>query len=69
VLFLLVATRTPGWVAIPLIVGATAARLPHAFGLLTAPSMAAESPWRLAGAIGTYLFGVALAVALAVFLL
>jgi uncharacterized protein len=63
VLFLLVGARTHAWVAIPLIVGAAVARLLHAFGLLTAPSMAAETPWRLVGAVGTYLFGVALAVA------
>ncbi len=69
VLFLLVAARTPGWVAVPLIVGATLARLGHAVGMLTAPSLAAQSPARLASAIGTYLFGVALAVALAVSLL
>jgi uncharacterized membrane protein YecN with MAPEG domain len=69
VLFLLVGARTHAWVAIPLIVGATVSRLLHAVGLLTAPSMAAETPWRLVGAIGTYLFGVALAAAAALSLL
>jgi uncharacterized membrane protein YecN with MAPEG domain len=69
VLFLLVAARTPGWVAVPLVVGATVARLLHAFAMLSAPSLATESRWRLSGAIGTYLFGVALAVAAAVSLL
>src|SRR5215471_8466397 len=39
VLFLLVGARTHAWVAIPLIVGATAARLLHAYGMLTAPSL------------------------------
>jgi len=63
VLFLLVGARTPVAVAIPLIVGATAARVAHAYGLLTAPSLAAVTKARLAGAIGTYVFGVALAVA------
>jgi uncharacterized membrane protein YecN with MAPEG domain len=51
-------------VAIPLIVGATAARLVHAYGMLTADSLASETKGRLAGAVGTYLFGLALAVAL-----
>ena len=38
----------------------------HAYGLLTAPSMAVQTKARLAGAAGTYFFGVALAVAAAV---
>ena len=65
VLFLLVGARSPASVAIPLIVGATAARLAHAYGLLTAPSLAVQSKARLAGAAGTYLLGVGLAVAAA----
>jgi hypothetical protein len=65
VLFLLVGARSPGAVAIPLIIAATAARVVHAYGLLTAPSMAVQTRARLAGAAGTYLFGVALAVAAA----
>jgi hypothetical protein len=64
-LFLLVGARSPAAVAIPLIAGATAARVVHAYGLLTAPSMAAQPTGRLAGAMGTYVFGVALAVAAA----
>jgi uncharacterized membrane protein YecN with MAPEG domain len=69
VLFLLVGARTPAWVAIPLIVGATATRLVHAHGMLTASSLAAQTPLRLVGALGTYLFGVALSVAAALSLL
>jgi uncharacterized membrane protein YecN with MAPEG domain len=65
VLFLLVGARGPGWAAIPLIVGATAARLMHAYGMVTARSMDAAGFSRLAGAIGTYVFGVGLAVAAA----
>ena len=65
VLFLLVGARSPAGVAIPLIVGATLARVAHAYGMVTAPSLAAEGKFRLVGAIGTYLFGVGLAVALA----
>jgi uncharacterized membrane protein YecN with MAPEG domain len=52
-------------VAIPLIIGATAARVAHAYGLLSAPSLAVQTKARLAGAAGTYLLGVGLAVAAA----
>ncbi len=65
VLFLLVGDRSPAGVAIPLIVGATAARVLHAYGLLTAPSLAVTTKARLAGAGGTYLLGVGLTVAAA----
>jgi uncharacterized membrane protein YecN with MAPEG domain len=63
VLFLLVGYRSPAWVAIPLIVAATAARLLHAYGMLSAVSLAARGKSREVGAAGTYLTGVALAVA------
>ena len=63
VLFLLVGVREPAiWTAV-LIIGATIARLAHAYGMLTSSSLAAESPIRMSGAIATYIFGVALAVA------
>jgi uncharacterized protein len=65
VLFLVVGARSPAGVAIPLIIGATVARVVHAYGMLTAPSLAMQTRARLAGAVGTYLFGVALAVAAA----
>src|SRR5690349_20727705 len=65
VLFLLVGARSPAAVAIPLIVGATLARLLHAVALLTAPSLASPVRGRVIGAAGTYVFGVALAVAAA----
>ena len=65
VLFLLVGARSPAALAIPLIIGATAARMVHAYGLLTAPSLAVTTKARLAGAAGTYLLGVGLAVAAA----
>jgi uncharacterized membrane protein YecN with MAPEG domain len=65
VLFLLVGARSPAAVAIPLIVGATLARMVHAYGLLTAPSLAVQPRARLAGAAGTYFLGVGLAVAAA----
>ena len=66
VLFLLVGARSPAGVAIPLIVVATLSRVVHAYGLLTARTVAATTVPRLAGALGTYLSGVALAVAAAV---
>jgi len=65
ILFLLVGYRSPAVVAVPLIVGATLSRVLHAVGLLTSGSMASEAPSRLIGAMGTYLFGVGLAVAAA----
>jgi uncharacterized membrane protein YecN with MAPEG domain len=63
VLFLVVGFGSPAWVAVPLIAGATLARLLHAYGMLTAHTLAEESVVRMVGAMGTYLFGVALAVA------
>jgi uncharacterized protein len=63
VLFLLVGARSPAAVAIPLIAGATIARLVNAYGLLTSPSLAIPTRSRLIGAVGTYLFGIGLAVA------
>jgi uncharacterized protein len=65
VLFLLVGARSPAWVAIPLVVGATVARLMHAYGMVTARSLDGLGVMRLGGALGTYFFGVALAVAAA----
>ena len=65
VLFLLVGAHGPATVAVPLIVGATLARALHAYGLLTTRSLASQTVPRVAGAAGTYLFGVALAVAAA----
>jgi uncharacterized membrane protein YecN with MAPEG domain len=62
VMFLLVGARSPA-AAIPLIAGATIARLVHAYGLLTSPSLAMPTRSRLIGAVGTYLFGISLAIA------
>ncbi len=66
VLFLLVAARVPAWWTAALIIAATAARLVHAVGLLSSGSLAKESIPRMIGAIGTYVFGTALAVVLLV---
>jgi len=64
VLFLVAGARSPAAVAIPLIAGATAARLVHAYGLLTSPSLATPTTFRSIGGLGTYLFGIGLAVAI-----
>jgi len=68
-LFLLVGTRSPAVVAIPLIAGATMARILHAYGMLASPTLAGENAPRLAGAMGTYGFGLGLAIAAVVSLL
>ena len=65
VLFLLVGARSPAVVAIPLIIGSTAARVAHAYGMLSAPSLAVQTKARVAGAAGTYFLGLGLAVAAA----
>jgi uncharacterized membrane protein YecN with MAPEG domain len=65
ILFLLVGFRGPAVVAVPLIIGATLVRLIHAIALLSSGSLAKDTPARWIGALGTYLFGVALAVAAA----
>ena len=65
VLFLVVGLRSPEWIAIPLIVGGTLARRVHAGGRRTAPTLAAPTPFRMVGALGTYVFGLLLAVAAA----
>ena len=69
VLFLLVGARSPAAIAIPLIVGATLSRVAHAYGMLTARTLASEGKVRFVGALGTYAFGLALAVAAAASLL
>jgi len=61
-LFLLVGWLSPQPWALALIVGATASRLLHAFSMLRSETLAAESAPRMSGAMGTYAFGLALAV-------
>jgi uncharacterized membrane protein YecN with MAPEG domain len=63
VLFLVVGVGSPAIVAVPLITGAVLARLLHAYGMLSARSLAQHSLVGMAGAMGTYLFGAALSVA------
>jgi len=66
VLFLVVGARSPAGVATPLIIGGTVARVLHAYGMLTTPSLAVNTKARVAGALGTYCFGVCLAITAAV---
>jgi uncharacterized membrane protein YecN with MAPEG domain len=66
VLFLLAGARSPLWIALPLMIIATLARLLHAYGMLRASSLAARNAPREIGALGTYAAGVALAVVAAV---
>jgi uncharacterized protein len=63
VLFLLVGARSPAWLAIPLIIAATLARLLHAYGMLTSASLATPTKAREIGAGATYFVGVGLALA------
>jgi uncharacterized protein len=63
VLFLLVGARSPAWLAIPLIMAATLARLLHAYGMLTSRSLAMPTKAREIGAGATYFVGLSLAVA------
>jgi uncharacterized protein len=66
-ILMLVASRSgpPAWVLVAA-VAVTAARLVHAGALLSAPSLARQTPLRVVGATGTYLFGLALVVGAAV---
>jgi uncharacterized protein len=61
-LFLLVGWLAPNPWTLALVVGATASRLVHAVAMLRSSTLAAESAPRLGGAMGTYAFGLALAV-------
>lgn len=61
-LFLLVGWKSPEPWAQGLIIAATASRLLHAVAMLRSETLAAESAPRMTGAMGTYAFGLALAV-------
>lgn len=55
-------TLTSGWWIESLAIAALAVRALHAFGMLTAKTLAAHGPTRDLGAFGTYFVGIALAV-------
>ncbi|HWJ66289.1 MAG TPA: MAPEG family protein [Nocardioides sp.] len=62
VLLVVCSTLTDGWWLDALAIAATAARFLHAYGMLSARTLAAHGPARDSGAMCTYLTGVALGV-------
>ncbi len=63
VLMLVAGAHSPAaWVVVAM-AGATVSRLVHAAGIFASRSLALQSPVRLAGAVGTYVFGLALVAA------
>ncbi|HET9419940.1 MAG TPA: MAPEG family protein [Nocardioides sp.] len=62
VLILVCATLSDGWWVDVLAVASVVARYLHAIGMLTSKTLASHGPVRDAGAMGTYLTGIALAV-------
>jgi uncharacterized protein len=62
VLIVVCETLTSGWWLDVLALAALAARSLHALGMLTAKTLAGHGPLRDAGAMGTYLTGVALGI-------
>ena len=62
VLILVCATLSDGWWVDALAIAAVVARYLHALGMLRSETLAAHGPVRDAGAMGTYLTGIALAV-------
>jgi len=63
-IFLYLGASAPSTIELLLIVGATAARVAIVVGLVATPTLARANPWRFAGALGTYVFGAALCLAL-----
>ncbi len=61
-LLIVCSTLTSGWWLDALAVTATAARLVHAYGMLSARSLAEHGPVRDSGAMFTYLSGLALGI-------
>ena len=61
-LLIVCSTLTSGWWLNTLAVVATVARFTHAYGMLSAKSLAEHGPVRDSGAMFTYLSGIALAV-------
>ena len=66
VLLLVAGSLTDGWWVPTLAVAAVVARLLHAVGMLTSKTLATHGPLRDAGAMGTYLTGVALSITVVV---
>ena len=66
VLLVVASALTDGWWVPTLAVVAVVARLLHAVGMLTSKNLATHGPLRDAGAMGTYLAGVALSITVVV---
>lgn len=64
VLFVYFGTHDPSRAELALIVGATAARVLLAIGIVGWPTLEKGNPCRFLGALGTYVFGAALCLAL-----
>jgi uncharacterized protein len=62
VLLLVCAVLSDGWWVAALAIAALVARTVHAVGMLTSATLAEHGPLRDAGAVGTYLTGVAIGV-------
>ena len=62
ILIVVCATLTSGWWLESLAVAAVVVRVTHAYGMLTAKSLAEHGPVRDIGALGNYVVGIALAV-------
>jgi uncharacterized protein len=63
VLMLLVGARDPAPWALGAMIGATASRLLHVYGILASPTLDRQTAARFVGAVGTYLFGLVLVAA------
>ena len=64
VLIMVVGMREPSAWANWSMIGATVSRYLHAVGMIVSPTLDKPQPLRFAGALGTYVFGMALCVAL-----
>jgi len=64
VLFLYFGARNPSTAIVSMMVGATACRFLSVIGLIAWPTMAKPNPVRFIGALGTYLLGAGLSIAL-----
>ena len=62
VLILYLGTREPGGIMQGLFIAAAVSRVFHAAGMIMSPSLARPQPLRAAGAVGTYVVGLILAV-------
>jgi uncharacterized membrane protein YecN with MAPEG domain len=64
ILILAIGARDPSTWMTGLAIAATAARYLHAIGMILAPTLGAPYPLRFVGALGTYVCGLGLVVAL-----